>query len=374
MEVLIWIFAIALFAVGLAVTVGVHEAAHMWVAKACKISVKEFFIGFGPKLFSRTRGETEYGFRAIPMGGYVQIEDENCDDRYERALLSRVHPAKRIAIFAAGAIVNIVIGLLIFVIMFMVVPGERVTAGIKSVNTECTSTSPCSASESGILPGDTILAINGKEITDGESVRGHVENAETVDLLVQGEDGMRRDVKDIPVVNGYIGITLSLEDYQRGLGEAVVETGGMVVNGLKGIASIPEKTPGVIRAVLGMEKRDPESPGSIVGAGRAYGEIANSSKIDTASKAQMMVVIFAGMNLSIGMLNLVPLNPLDGGKIFFAVVDWVKMGFARVFRYTYKPTSVRVMRWATAIPLSALMFVTLVFILADIIAPQSLGL
>lgn len=377
MDIVVFVFAVCVFVAGLLLTVAVHEAAHMWVARWFKIRVPDFFIGFGPKVFAREYKGTVYGFRAIPVGGYVSIEDEDCDDPEQKVMLARVHPMKRIFIFGAGAVINILIGAIIIVSVLMVVPYESVTSTIDKVNTDCSSV-PCRAHFAGIQPGSTILEINGKKVdmeNSDSTVTALMRNQENVVLKIRPPEGETYVTSSIPVENNRIGILLATEKHYRSFPEAVGHTGMLVVESVKGIINIPQKIPGVLKAIVGVEERAVDSPGSVVGAGRAYGEIAVSEKLDTVSKAQLLFFYMGGINLSIGLLNLVPLNPLDGGKIFFAIVDWVKMGFARLFpRYTYSPTSAKVMKYATVVPLVALVFLMSIFIVADVIAPIPLGL
>lgn len=105
----------------------IHEGGHFLVAKLCKVKVNQFAIGFGPEIFSRNKGETKYAIRLIPLGGFVSMEGEEEASEKEGAFNKASIP-KRIAIVAAGAIVNIVFGLLVYFILILSMYGSLQTA------------------------------------------------------------------------------------------------------------------------------------------------------------------------------------------------------------------------------------------------------
>jgi regulator of sigma E protease len=105
----------------------IHEGGHFLVAKLCKVKVNQFAIGFGPEIFSKTKGETKYAIRLIPLGGFVSMEGEEEESEKEGAFNKASIP-KRIAIVAAGAIVNIIFGLLVYFILILTIYGSLGTA------------------------------------------------------------------------------------------------------------------------------------------------------------------------------------------------------------------------------------------------------
>ena len=98
----------------------IHEGGHFLVAKLCKVKVNEFAIGFGPTIWSRQGKETKYAIRAIPLGGFVSMEGEDEESSHEHSY-SNASITKRIAIVAAGAIVNIIFGLIVFFLLVLMV-------------------------------------------------------------------------------------------------------------------------------------------------------------------------------------------------------------------------------------------------------------
>ena len=134
----------------------IHESGHFFIAKKCKVKVKEFSIGFGPKLFSKKGKETIYSVRAVPLGGYVDMLGE-AERRDEEGSFSNASILKRIFIVAAGGIVNIVFGILVYFILVSAT-GINVSTTIENILPESIE------NLSGIEIGDTILQINGKNV------------------------------------------------------------------------------------------------------------------------------------------------------------------------------------------------------------------
>jgi len=157
----------------------IHEGGHFLVAKFFKVKVNEFSIGFGKKLWSKKKGETEYSLRAFPFGGFVSMlgEEESSDD--ERSF-SKQKIWKRIAIVAAGGVVNIVFGLTVYFVLIAVI-GNFASRNIESV------TPDYGADLAGIVPGDEIVEIEGKHvfITKDLNAKLAETGANTVNLKVK---------------------------------------------------------------------------------------------------------------------------------------------------------------------------------------------
>ena len=134
----------------------IHEAGHFLVAKLFKVKVEEFAIGFGPKIFTKQGKETKYELRLIPLGGFVRMEGEEQRSESERSFNNASIP-KRMGIVAAGAIVNIVFGILVYFIIISAT-GNNVSTIVDSTNEGYV------ASEVNIQSGDEIKEINGKKI------------------------------------------------------------------------------------------------------------------------------------------------------------------------------------------------------------------
>lgn len=384
METALWILGAVGFVLALMVTIGVHEWGHMFAARRFGLAIPEFAIGFGKKLIKRTHKGTEYSLRAIPLGGFVLIKDPKSTktgadavEEAESMLLSNVAPWKRIIVYLAGPAVNIVIGLTMFTVLFMSATTLVPKNGIESVeqSPSTCATADCGAAGAGIQPGDIIQSVNGEPVVDpldtSAMLRDALAEGSTVTLVLE------RDGKTITApVTAYenadgrsvIGVQLDSTEGHLSLSQSLQATTAMVQMNLEGIARIPSKVPMLWEAVITGE-RNPETPISVVGATRVSGDQASDMTLTPTTKVQNFAFLVASFNLGIGILNLLPLLPLDGGRIFIALLDSVKMLVSRITRREYKPVGTKFVGALTAA------FALLIFsymglvILADIVSP-----
>lgn len=373
-DTILWVFGIIFFIILILVSVGAHEAGHMMMARKLNLSVPRFFVGFGPTLWSRkSKAGNEYGIKAIPLGGFVEIHDPDLTDKKDpdRSLLTKVHPAKRISVFAAGPIVNIVIGFAILFLVFIATPIMNVGTSIKSIDT-CTENVNCGAYSSNLLPGDNIVAINGNLIDNNEEListeLNKIPNGET-GLFTVDRNG---ELLEYPVLinNHKMGIRLNTNEESRTAGMVANDIFTMTKTSLTGLLELPSKIPGVVKSIAGIEERAEDSPASIVAVADTYGKITASNDF-TAKDKFIRIMFYAGViNLSLGFINLfIPMLPLDGGRIFIAIIDWLKMGWSKVFHKKYVPLHykwVEAMTYATGLLLIGAMGALIV---ADFIAP-----
>ena len=185
----------------------IHEGGHFLVAKAFKVKVNEFSIGFGKKIFSKQKGETLYSLRMIPLGGYVSMlgEEERSDD--ERSFSKQAIP-KRMAIVAAGGLVNIFFGLLVyFLILFMM--GNFSSKTVESVVEDY------GAEQAGILAGDEITSINGKHVFITKDINSRLEKngSKSLEIEVKRNGGKKSfNVSPTEVKSKSLGIYLEGDD------------------------------------------------------------------------------------------------------------------------------------------------------------------
>lgn len=370
--VLLWLLGLLIFLVVLVVSVGLHEAGHMYFGKKFGLKVPKFFVGFGPTLWSFKTKKTEYGIKAVPLGGFVTIEDPKVEepdtteleqkiadetisekerkehkkklkkikDSYilQKGLLSNVEPWKRIIIYAAGPAVNLVLGIGILYTVLMAFDSFVVNNTVQSVNqcSEITASESCEGAKSGIQAGDQIVAIDGERVKPTEDVSPFVKGKEEIDLTVV------RDGEEIQIhtglKNNLIGVNLTPEVRPLNFAEATDTMIGVVDSSIQSLIKLPEKMPAVAKQTFVGGERDPEAPSSVVHAGKTYGDTAADVEIPTASKFQLLVTYSGLLNLSLGIINLIPvLTLLDGGKITIAVIDQFKIWFSKIFRRKYKP-------------------------------------
>lgn len=399
-EIGLWTLGVILLLVVLMVSIGLHEAGHMAVARVFRLRVPKFFVGFGPTLFSRKRGDTEYGVKAIPLGGFVTIEDPNVPDvdtstldqsladgsldddgrrklqderkklvsehDTEKGLLTMVSPWKRILVFLAGPAVNLALGGAILIGVLMAFPSNYVTTTVDTTNAcgHLAQGESCGAAEGGMMPGDVVLSVDGTPIKGSEQISPLLAGKTSAQVLVE-RDGARK-MLTVPVTNGKIGINLLVDERTSSFPEATATLGRLMVLNLEALSEIPAKVPGMVGNLLGVSQRDPEAPGSIVAVGKTYADIT-ASNMEGGLKVRTLVTYAGLLNIGLGVINLfVPLLPLDGGRIFLALVDSVKMGWARLRRSVYRPLGaqgVGIMTMVTGIPV--LLFMALV-ILSDV--------
>ena len=356
------VVGIVLFALGIMLSIVLHEFGHMKIAQWSGMKVRRFFVGFGPTVWSTNRGGIEYGLKAIPLGGFCDIAgmtayDELSPEDEPRAMWRQAW-WKRVAVLLAGPAMNIVLAIALFYTVALgwglvnrdvqPIPTDRVAAVVGDTCESGTTGEPsCGpglgpAGEAGILPGDRIVEVADVPVGSwaglsdvvtelpGQTVpvvvdRAGVETTTTATLASSTVDGQER---------GALGVRLSdegippeiLEDpaYQRvntydalsAIPATFAFTGDMVEATVQGLISFPSKIPAVAASIFGAERAE-DSPVSVVGASHIGGQAAEQG-------AWWLFLLFlAGLNLFLGAFNLVPLTPFDGGHI--AVVFYEKI-------------------------------------------------
>ena len=357
-----FIVGVVLFALGICISVALHEAGHMVTAKAFGMKVRRYFVGFGPTVFSWRRGETEYGLKWIPLGGFCDIAgmtalDEVTPEEAPRAMW-RFKTWKRTVVLSAGSITHFILGFIVLYLMATTMglpnlaaanpPSDPIIGSISCVrpatNTEelnapCQPGDPVPAQQAGLLAGDRVTAIGGKQTPTWTDVLAAIKassgptpvqvqrNGQAVNLTIDVRRVARlqtdKSVKDVGMIGasqqqppavlhysplGAVGGTLSFT------GSLFAETGQRLIE-------FPSRIPAVVSAIFGGE-RDPNTPVSVVGASRIGGEAVEQGLW------QLFFYLLASLNFFIGVFNLLPLLPLDGGHIAVAwyerVRDWVR--------------------------------------------------
>lgn len=317
---------VVLFVVGLCLSLSIHEAGHLLTARAFGMRVRRFFVGRGPTLFSIRRGHTEYGLKALPIGGFCEIAgmttlDDLTPDEDGRAMW-RQPWWKRTAVMAAGPLTHV---LLAAAILY----GMAVTTGLPNLNpvtepvvasTSCAGT-VCPAAEAGLRPGDRITAVAGTGTPLWTDVLAAVRaaagptpvtvqrGAETLTLTVD----VARVARDGGEV-GMIGATVTPAPAYvthgpfEATGATVTFTGDLLHRAGTQLIAFPQRIPAVIAAIGGAE-RTADTPISMVGASRLGGEAVERGLWE------VFLMLLASLNLFMAVFNLLPLLPLDGGHI-----------------------------------------------------------
>jgi membrane-associated protease RseP (regulator of RpoE activity) len=354
--VVVWILGIILFALGICISVALHEAGHMGAAKAFGMRVRRYFIGFGPTLWSFRRGETEYGLKGIPFGGFCDIAgmtamDEVTPEEAPRAMW-RYPTWKRFVVMVSGSITHFIVGFVILYLMAITMglpnpinPAAEppkvdtvndcvVDKGSSSAD-GCKAGAPAPAKDAGLRPGDLVLSVDGTPTPTWGDMTKKVEglSGPAEFEIRRGDENLTLtvDVAQVTGVNGgkagAIGVSVVLPPTMNsygpidGLGGAVSYTGDMFVGVWNGLLAFPEKIPKVIEAIGGGE-RDPDTPVSVVGASIIGGDAAEQGIWE------LFLIALATLNFFIGVFNLLPLLPLDGGHIavlfYERIRDWLR--------------------------------------------------
>ncbi len=312
--------------VGLILTIMLHEFGHYIAAKKSGMKVTEFFLGFGPRVWSFRRGETEYGIKAIPAGGYVRIVGmtnlEEVDPEDEPRTYRQATVGKRLITVLAGIIVNLGIAVVLIYGLLVFHGPERISTVVDQVSAR----SPAVAA--GIRPGDRIVAIDGKRITEWEQVGTYVRPSAGKALTIQLERAGREiSVQATPkLIDGTprVGITSRLTSEPVGALRAVPETFSTFGRGVS-------ETVGALGKVFsasGIERYGKtvtnskggfsaqERPRSVVGIVADGGDIVGGNW-------WVLIGLLAAINVFVALFNLLPLPPLDGGHAAVAAYEGI---------------------------------------------------
>ena len=352
-----------------------HELGHFATAKWFGIKVEEFFIGFGPRVWSFRKGETEYGVKAIPAGGYVRIAGMNPFQETAPEDLPRTFGAKppwqRAVVLVAGSLTHFILALLLLAVYFgaIGVPA-RVTPRVATVEARLDGR-PSPAMQAGLRPGDEFVSVDGRPVTDYdefvEYTRSRVGRA--IEVVVD-RDGQRITRAVTPVLAevegqqvGRLGVILTggtvMQRDRVGLFTAIGRSGStvgeMVAESVRAMGRIfsPEGLGRIGRQIFGEEPRDVDDAAGVVGAARLSGQAVSAGAFD------VLFFLFAGFNVFVGLLNLLPLPPLDGGHL--AVVGVEKLTKRRVDVRRLLPIT------ALVVAFLLLFFVSLLYL--DVVRP-----
>jgi membrane-associated protease RseP (regulator of RpoE activity) len=358
---------ILLFIASILVVVMIHEGGHFTVAKLFGFKATKFFVGFGPKIWSVTKGETEYGIGAIPAGGFVKIVGMNPYEDVPPEDEARSYPNKpayqRALLLVAGSATHWVVAFLILLITAMTLgfPTGRATNEVAAVETKLQNpqgevvapTTPAAQIE--VRPGDKIVAINGEPTPTWadvrEGIRAHPNERVEFTILVTGGKrivhvrlgtavfGAGGNIVDYfapgekpkvapgdtaAEVVGFFGVQPEPEFQKDGpigaFGTAGRLTADVTVLSVRGIGDVFHMVFGgeLLHALQGQGEREiDEGPLGLVGAGRIAGESVEKGRFLD------FIGLIVGFTIFVGLMNLLPLPPLDGGHL--AVVAYEKL-------------------------------------------------
>jgi membrane-associated protease RseP (regulator of RpoE activity) len=429
-----WLFVVGIvvFFAGLLASIALHELGHLSFAKLFGVRTTQYMVGFGPTMWSRHRGETEYGVKWIPLGGYIRMigmlpprrDDapgtvrnfstgpyQSLIESARGAALEEVGPDdedrvfyrkkwwQKVIIMFAGPLMNL---MLAFVFISIVVMGigvsqpqpligsvSRCAIPAAQAGRECAPGDPVTpAVRAGLRAGDRVLSYEGHRITSYQQLQGLIRasGGRTVPVVV------RRGGHDLPLsvpvttnqmqsltdpskteTVGFLGIQAASARERQGPGTVISVMTDLTKRTVGSLINMPNKMVGVWNAAFSDRKRDPNGPIGVVGASRIGGEIAASHE-PGLDKLAFFLMMLGTVNFAVGMFNLVPLLPLDGGHIAGALWEGLKRFVARIARRP-DPGHVDV---AKALPLTYAMAAVIItmgvlLIYADLVNPVRLN-
>jgi membrane-associated protease RseP (regulator of RpoE activity) len=389
MTALLYALGVVLFALGVVLSIALHEVGHMWPAKKFGIKVTRYFIGFGKTVWSVKRGETEYGVKMFPLGGFVQLtgmlppEKRDEHGRAKRpgglfgrliadaraAEYERITPDdggrlfyqkawwKKVIVMSGGPMVNVLLAVVFLGITFVgfgipspvptVATVERCITPVTATAGACTTRhhTATPARSAHLRPGDTIAAVGGTPVTSWDQTRRAIRanGGRTVRLSIV-RDGrsltvpvtlarLRQASLSDPtrsVAVGYLGVMPRIVNQRQDVGFVLSTMGDYTKRTGSAILDLPQRMVGVIKADLGIGKRDPNSPMSVVGASRVAGEVASTHSLSVTDRLATLLQLLGVINLFIALFNFIPLLPLDGGHIAGALYEAGRRALARV--------------------------------------------
>jgi len=380
------IIGILAFVFALLFSVMIHEFGHYLTARRYGMRVSEFFLGFGTRIWSRQRGETEFGIKAIPAGGYCRIEgmtprDEMPEGESDRAFY-RASSGRKLIVLGAGSFLHFVLG---YLLLFVLLAG----VGVNQVLPVIGSVAPNSAAaEAGFQKGDEIIAINGDTSTDWQDQLLKIRNSEGKPLtftikrggveqtitasprMTNIDDGTSRYV--LGIINEFGTKRI---DPLKSVTTAASLTWRFTTASAKSLVQLPTKIPALWGQTFGGEKRDENGLVGVVGVARVSGQAAASGELTNSERLGTFILIVASLNIFVGLFNLLPILPLDGGHMAVAIFDEIRALFARLRRKP-RPAAidVQVLTPVTAVVFVILAALTVLLLIADIFNPISLNL
>lgn len=428
MDLLIYVAgAIGFFALVM-VSIALHELGHLIPAKLFGVKATQYFIGFGRTLWSTRRGETEYGIKLLPLGGFVKLigmlppgrrglrttstgmftslidnarlaDADDITPADDGRLFYQKRPWQKLIVMVGGPLMNVLLAFVLLLSVNLSVGMVRQLPVVSSVS-ECVvpvarQGQPCQpgdpqtpAYRAGLQVGDRIVMFNGQPIDTwdqmSEAIRANLDHEA---VIVVERNGQRVTLTTTTVVTGvadpndpsrtvqagFLGITATSARVQGGPIETAQDMGSMTQRIFSVLWTFPVRVWNVAADLVTGQPRDANGPMSIVGASRVAGEIASTDEIPASEKVAGFVTTLGTVNLFVGLFNLVPLLPLDGGHIAGALLEWVRSGIARLRRRA-DPGPVDI---AKLMPVAYVIagFVALsgvVLVIADIIDPVTL--
>lgn len=427
----LWYLAGILFIVlGIGVSIGLHEIGHLLPAKLFGVKVTKYMIGFGPTLYSKTVGETEYGLKAFPLGGYIAMlgmyppaKKPETKTGFFRDMISQARTAhseaetpqdanrkfyqlpvgKRMIIMLGGPFMNLLLGVLLtaialtgFGIYQSSLKIESVSVCLDSSVQSCDISEQTPAHVAGLKAGDQVISVAGQVANDWTQIREILTQTPTAEFEVL-RDGKTLKVMvsavlqqrpqfdsfGAPILDEageivyapqpFLGVFLAPERKALPLTSSLEASGQTIAQIGALILRLPQEVIEVTAITFGGGERDANGPISIVGIGQVAGEVAASEEAGFADKLATGIQILGSLNFALFVFNMIPLLPLDGGHVAGGVYESIKRGAYRLAgKKDPGPADTALLMPLTWFVFIALLAVSALLITADLVNPVSL--
>lgn len=431
MDILLYLGGILFMLLALTVSIALHEVGHLVPAKLFGVRVGQYMVGFGSTLWSRRFRGTEYGIKALPLGGYISMagmyppstevtpargafrtlvqearsaNDETIGSDAVGAFY-RLPVWKRVIIMLGGPAMNLVLAIIVFTVLLSGIGVQQATTTIATVSecvvpatsaqSDCGPDDPAApAAEAGLLPGDVLVSVDGHAVETFAAASEVIQDSPGRPLRVVVErDGAEVTLSMTPALTeravydefgqpvldeqgdpvtapvGYVGMGAQVGFVPQGLG-AGAEFTGENTRAVAGIVmTLPAKLWDIGVSTFTGSERDPNGPLGLVGVGRLAGEVAVTDA-PVLNRLWVLLSLTGSLNIALFVFNLIPLPPLDGGHVLVALWDGVRRAWAKLWRRP-EPAPVDATRLVpVTIVVAALMIgMTALLLLADVINP-----
>jgi membrane-associated protease RseP (regulator of RpoE activity) len=429
-EVLWYIGGVLFIALGIGFSIGWHELGHLLPAKLFGIKVPRYMIGFGPTLFSKKRGETEYGLKAIPLGGYITMigmyppakpgakqrkgfgadsiqaardaHSEYVQPGDENRMFYKLPIYKRIIIMFGGPFMNLFLGLVLTLTALVGIGtytrSTTVTEVSQCVPSSFTKQVACTEADAvgpakvaGLQAGDIVLSVNGQSVRNWDEITAYATNnpgeislgvkrgTTNLEMMITPAIVNRpmttADGKTVNQNVPFFGVVLEPIRQSQTIDKAVVYSGNVISSTFGLIATLPVQVYELVSSTIHGDQRNSNGPISLIGVGQAAGEIASDPAATLLDKLGSGLMMLASLNFALFAFNMIPLLPLDGGHIAGAIYEAFKKAIWRLRRKPNPgPADTALLMPITYVVSGLLIVLSLVLLIVDLINPVSLGL